>query len=448
MSITFSSLDDQVISEALSQSCNNNLEQQGGRSNESKQPKENLKQGKYKWESLDSCWDRLNTSDEEFVVKDCIGDGNCQFRSIEEAIRGSDKKYTHRQLRRLVSDYIVKDSSFTDTDFKHVLDNYKIEKNNQEFVGEWNPFSVKTRKQLAKQVRKSGFHFEGDDFTLSLLSKALKIDFVVFSQLSCTLNELSTDNDSIVILLYLNSGSGSGHYQTIGIKHKDIKKVSCLFNRKKLPRILENLLNQEYFYQTQIDKYYKSCCSKEQSKFTLTGLYRYLDIAFRRKITQEDKAIISKIIKETLKNVKTKYHPPKMTRKHNSDYAHSIKSKSIKKSVKKSVKRSSKKSSKKSVKRSSKKPSKKSIKKPSKKSVKRSSKKSSKKSVKRSSKKPSKKSIKKPSKKSVKRSSKKSSKKSVKRSSKKPSKKSVKRSSKKPSKNSKRQRVERPGLKH
>lgn len=326
---TFSSLDDQIISEALSpNTCVQT--QDGGKD-------------RYIWGELDSCWEKLVGSKEDsnshFEVKNCEGDGNCQFRSIQEAIKGSSLKFTHRKLRGLVADFILR--KLSDPDFKLLLDNYKIEKNNGDFIGEWNPFSVKTKRQFIKQVKKPGFHFEGDDTTLSLLSKALKADFVIFNQTvnNTNITELSHDHDIIIILLFTNSGNHSGHYQTVGVKHNNLKKVQTLFNRKKLPDIVEKLLNQDYFYQTQIEKYQ----SANETTFTLTGLYRYLNVTFKRTITRDDKLIISRILKEVLRTMKAKYHPPKGEKPRPK--------KSIKKSVKKSP--SQKKSIKKSVQKKS-----------------------------------------------------------------------------------------------
>jgi hypothetical protein len=365
-SSTFSSLDHEIISNALSQSENNVSEQlQNGGEIKTKS------RSKYNWDDLDSSWEHLlgtkDESDSHFVVKDCLGDGNCQFRSIEEAI---NKKFTHKKLRKLVADYILQ--TVSDQDFKHLLDNYKIEKNNGEFTGQWNPFSVKTKKQFVKHIKKPGFHFQGDNTTISLLSKALKIDFVIFTQnkSNTSINELSNDHDSVAILLYIDNS----RYKTIGVKHNDSKKVETLLNRKKLPDIVEKLLNQEYFYQNQIDKYYRECCTGDSfnKDFTLTGLYRHLSVTFKRTITKDDKIIISKILKQVLKNMKAKYHPPKFERRpHNrsvkKSHKRSIKKSSIKKSsVKKSHKRSIKKSSikKSSVKKSHKRSPRKRVKNP------------------------------------------------------------------------------------
>ena len=99
------------------------------------------------WEKLDEKWNKilLPLPDDEFYVKDCPSDGNCQFRSLEEALRKTDQKFTHRQLRKLIGDYII---SITDDDFQHLLTSYQTEEENGEFIGKWQPSKIKNKKQL------------------------------------------------------------------------------------------------------------------------------------------------------------------------------------------------------------------------------------------------------------------------------------------------------------
>ena len=60
----------------------------------------------YYWEPLSETWQsKLGSTD--FMVKNCLGDGNCQFRSIETALTQGGYRATHEKLRRLLAKYIL-----------------------------------------------------------------------------------------------------------------------------------------------------------------------------------------------------------------------------------------------------------------------------------------------------------------------------------------------------
>ena len=107
---------------------------------------------KHVWIPIDEKWQKILMS-ESYMIKDCAADGNCQFRSLEEALKTSELKTSHKKLRRMVSDYILK---LSDLEFQDILNNYKIEKDNGEFYGEWDPYSIKTKRQLAIEIKKPG----------------------------------------------------------------------------------------------------------------------------------------------------------------------------------------------------------------------------------------------------------------------------------------------------
>jgi hypothetical protein len=144
----------------------------------------------YQWEGLDSEWKTLLMSD-KFRVKDTIGDGNCQFRAIETALKckskndGSHKKQSHLTLRKLAGKYT--NSGLNLEEFKNILEHYREEVVNGEFRGDWNPDNTKSKRQFIQHLKTPGFHFEGDDVTLSLLSRVLKIDFMIFTDTSSNL---------------------------------------------------------------------------------------------------------------------------------------------------------------------------------------------------------------------------------------------------------------------
>jgi hypothetical protein len=203
---------------------------------------------------------------DKFFIKDCIPDGNCQFRAVSEALKGGESRFNHKKLRKLIAEYII---DLPDSEFKDIVNNYRIEKMHHEFVGNWDPFKVKTQTQLARHIKKSGFHFQGDDFTLSLMSKRLDVDFIIFGNNSIT--ELSHIHPKIIMLYYTGD-----HYKTIGIKRKGSRKIITLIDRHDLQNTVRGLIDKYYFLENEISTYY-SKCKTERCPFTLTTLYKHLE---------------------------------------------------------------------------------------------------------------------------------------------------------------------------
>jgi hypothetical protein len=257
-------------------------------------------------EKLKLTWKPFEESDNKsfFVIKDTIPDGNCQFRAISQAILNGTN---HRQLRKLIAEYI---NELPDAEFREIVNHYRIEKTNGEFVGKWDPFRVKTKNQLMRHVKKSGFHFQGDNITLSLLSKILNIDFIIMTETHVT--ELSNTHDKIIILYYSHN-----HYKTIGIKQEGIRKVMTLFERHALPDTLRLLIDKDFFLHNEIRNYYDKCKSEEDCHFTLSNLYKYLQ--HKKKSFSIDKTVVAKIVNDLIqinkskKSVSKKVSPKKLT---------------------------------------------------------------------------------------------------------------------------------------
>lgn len=205
---------------------------------------------KYTWGNLSEKWNSFLLSD-KFVVKDCAKDGNCQFSSISEALK-QQTKISYRKLRKLVSDYIIK---LSDSKFKDILQSYKLEQENGEFYGNWNPENIKTKKQFAKEIRKTGFNFEGDYTTLSLLNSALRIDFIIFNENTISITKIESERSKSFILLNFRQIGNTGHYQTIGLMLN--KKPSTIFNKLDLPKELELIFNKNKFFTKHIKNIYK-----------------------------------------------------------------------------------------------------------------------------------------------------------------------------------------------
>ena len=250
----------------------------------------------YEWNNLDDKWNTKLMS-KNFVTKDCLGDGNCQFRSIETALNDSGIKMDHNRLRDIVAKYIRK---LPDEEFNIIVESYIIEKQNGEFIGKWDPELIRTKKDLIFQIKKPGFHFEGDNITLSLLSKGLNIDFIIFDE-NYNVIDMSNNqnyNNKIVILYYIRN-ENYGHYMTVGFKNK--KKVVTIFKRDKLPSELELILNKQKFLIKHIINIINEY-EKKNKKPTLNNILSELEYRICFKLGKIDKHKLIKLLGEHIKS--------------------------------------------------------------------------------------------------------------------------------------------------
>jgi hypothetical protein len=275
----------------------------------------------FKWNSLDNIWIQKLLSD-KFVVKDCLADGNCQFRSIETALTQAGYRTTHDKLRKVIGKYIRK---MADDDFQLILENYRLEKESGDFKGNWDPNKTNTKREFINNILKSGFHFEGDNITLSLLSKAIKIDFIIFDD-SYNITDLSNPsqlNDKIIILYYIKFHN-SGHYNTIGYKPKS--KIKTIFKRNELPSEFDYMMDKNKLMIAHIHDIYKTY----DKELTLNKVVIEIQKRMYTKLLPSDKKRILLYVKNLLKTQKF-FKSPKVNIKpklSNSPKSPSIKTKS------------------------------------------------------------------------------------------------------------------------
>lgn len=232
---------------------------------------------KYLWEALDQEWNNILLT-ESFVSKNVLDDGNSQFRSIEVALRNSKlnlPRMSHKKLRKLVADNIMK---LSESEFSHILNAYREQPN-----GDWDPLKVKSKRQLSQHVRKNGYHFQGDNITLSLLSKTLDMDFVIFNE-NHTIEILSNQHKHKVILHYV-----PGHYKVVGKSNPKNKKVQTLFDAEDIQMIL---CKETFFLE-----HFLRCQEKTLNNFTLNELISYFSKLVNRKLSKEEKIILSNLLR-------------------------------------------------------------------------------------------------------------------------------------------------------
>lgn len=255
------------------------------------------KNKKFIWNNLDEKWNTklLNNN---FRITDSLPDGNCQFRSIETALQTSGVKVNHIKLRKLIVKYI---NNLNNNDFERIIQNYRLEKDNGEFIGHWNPYFIKTKRDFNREIQKPGFNFQGDNVTLSLLCDILLIDFIILDD-NYNIIEISNKFDNIIILHY-TANQNSGHYQTIGLSSKR-GKVTTLFKRHSLPDDILILIDKNKFVLKHVEHIIKNE-EKTNTKLTLNMIIeRYIKNAHDTRNSASHKRGIIKIINTWLHNEK------------------------------------------------------------------------------------------------------------------------------------------------
>jgi hypothetical protein len=247
----------------------------------------------FEWKPLGETWKSKLLTD-KFFIKNCLGDGNCQFRSIETALVDAGLRTSHDKLRRVIATYIRKMSK---SEFMDIIGHYRLEKETGEFVGKWDPLTVKHKKDFIDIITTPGFTFQGDNLTLALLSKALKIDFILFDN-KYNITDLSNTDEpqNRIIILYYEKMSSSGHYQTIGLKTP--RKMKTLFTREKLPVEVEILLNKNKFFLRHISEIY----TELKKRTTLNKTISRLQSSMVTELSKGERKLVMKILKTVLEN--------------------------------------------------------------------------------------------------------------------------------------------------
>ena len=196
----------------------------------------------YGWEELDFMWE-LQLG-EKYLILDCGSSGDCLFHSISEAINlkriyANPDKIDSISLEDVSSLRKLASEGITSENFTPIIESYKLEDELGEFQGNWEPGETTKISELQEEIIKGGNNFWGDHITIQLLSKALKVNFVILNSndetedLSYTTIEIN-GNKNYIILYYLNNC----HFKLVG--KFDGKRIKVIF--RSIPKeILEVL---------------------------------------------------------------------------------------------------------------------------------------------------------------------------------------------------------------
>jgi hypothetical protein len=291
-------------------------------------------QSDYIWEELSQKWQTKLLSS-KFFIKNCLGDGNCQFRSIETALINSGYKTNHNKLRNIIVKYI---NNLDNPTFFKIIQNYRIEKDNGEFLGNWDPYSIRNKRNFTNQIKQDGFHFQGDHTTLSLLSNALNIDFIILTSDFNIINLSNPENNhKLIILYYDKTNNKNGHYKTIGFKIK--RKIESIF-KAPFPPEIENLLDKNKLLLNHLNDIINETIN-DSKHLQLNNILMSMQKRLHTNISSEDKNTIMLLLTFWLED--NKYFEKKHLK--TSPKKRSLKSSPKKSSLKSSPKKSSPKKS-------------------------------------------------------------------------------------------------------
>ena len=192
----------------------------------------------YGWEDIDEQWqDKLlnGKKTNRYGILDCGGEGDCLFLCIIEAF--GDFGMDVENLRDIVS-YEIDENNY-----QLILENYKLEKENDEFDGLWNPMLINSIEDLRIELRKSGDNFWGDHIIIQLLEKALNINIIILNTDELVFEEnnfkiqprcspINKNNTTIFL-----SHCFSSHFQLIG--YFNGKNMKTRFEYNEIPKKLK-----------------------------------------------------------------------------------------------------------------------------------------------------------------------------------------------------------------
>lgn len=207
-----------------------------------------MKTKTFTWKKLKTKWKNILGDDYySFVIKDCTGDGDCQFRSIENLLNSEGGNFLN--YRTQIADYIL---TISDEDFQNYLLNYRLEYDEGDFEDEWDPYAINTREEFANEIRKPGFNFQGDEVTLSILTKILHHDFIIMNDYDQTSFKISSEGNNTIIILYYIEKKGYGHYNAIGLIN-ELDEVQTVFDLSNLPHEINILISPSCEQNTTVD---------------------------------------------------------------------------------------------------------------------------------------------------------------------------------------------------
>lgn len=184
--------------------------------------------------------------------------------SIDLALQFAGFKVDNKKIKTMFIKWI---KNIPEYEFASIINEYKQQKLNNEFISDWNPFYIKNKNDFIKEIKRLSFRFRGDDITLALLKDIMKIDFIIIKERN--IKEISNaTNERLVILNYNIEKIGENEfikesYEIIGFKPTNHKKTKSIFKKELIPLEIKRLLSMDdtFLYHIQ------NVCKKDTGEY-------------------------------------------------------------------------------------------------------------------------------------------------------------------------------------
>lgn len=237
------------------------------------------------WDPLPQNW-QIKLLSKNFLIKNCL-DSN--YNSLESALQNAGCKTNIDKLKRALCKYI---NYLDNNSFFKIIQNYRSHKSNIN----WDPFRIKSKRDFTSQIRRPEFDFRGDNIILSLISKVLNIDIILF-QKNLDIINLANNHYTQPKLLILFYDNDENSYKSIGFQSKH--KITTIFKRIELPEEISRINNLHLHHIKDI------CSSKLECKnLELISIINKLQNRLGKQLNSQERQEIFKLIKIILENEK------------------------------------------------------------------------------------------------------------------------------------------------
>ena len=129
--------------------------------------------GLYEWQDIDYLW--AIQLDDTYMLLECGSGGDCLFSSVAEALN-LNNIYLNKITEYCDAEILRKQASsmIDENNFDIIIETYKLEKEHNEFDGNWDPNTINNIEDLKNEIESLGHNFWGDHITLQLLALAIK----------------------------------------------------------------------------------------------------------------------------------------------------------------------------------------------------------------------------------------------------------------------------------
>ena len=182
----------------------------------------------------------------------------------------------------------------TNNDFYKIIEYYRIKKQNSTFIGLWDPFKIRNKRDFIYAIKHNHINLSEDYFTLSLIAKTLNVDIIVLDHQFNIIN-IGNTQSKIIILFYDNQNKT---YKSVGLLTN--KKYITLFDRITLPNEIDHFIDKHSLFLHHI----KDICLNKMncSSLELNKIINEIQNRIQTPISKQDTTLLLKLITNVLEN--------------------------------------------------------------------------------------------------------------------------------------------------